>query len=313
MPILTRLCFALTGLFLLCSTILFSQENGGNFGRTVAKNFDLTGKIYGIKRTLPPYSLPEFFEPDSLLGVIYTNKLDVPPRQFDEGFPGLTNKYTWFAIDYQGTFGLSEAAVYRFKLKSDDGSRLYIDGKEVIDNDGMHKPKEKTGSIFLEKGIHDIRVKYFQGFPNMLCLQLWMAKGEGPFGVFDTEEIPADTSALQPARMVFNLSDTLLFATDSYRLSPGGEPVLEAMIPRLSDTSRYKKIEIIGHTDDVGREEYNIQLSVNRAKVVKEFFVKKGIDPARIEATGKGETAPLAPNNSPANRAKNRRVEIVVH
>jgi len=72
------------------------------------------------------------------------------------------------------------------------------------------------------------------------------------------------------------------------------------------------KIEIAGHTDDIGSEEYNLKLSQKRAQAVKNVLVKVyGIDPKRIVAKGYGEKYPLVPNDSATNRALNRRVEII--
>jgi hypothetical protein len=67
-----------------------------------------------------------------------------------------------FAISFTGFINLPEAGDYTFYLLSDDGSRLYIDGKQVIENDGCHGETEKSGSITLTKGKHAIRIAYFE-------------------------------------------------------------------------------------------------------------------------------------------------------
>jgi len=85
-----------------------------------------------------------------------------------------------------------------------------------------------------------------------------------------------------------------------------------AKIARILKDNPQMKIEIAGHTDDIGSDEYNLKLSQKRAEAVKEILVKKyGIDPSRIIARGYGEKYPLVPNTSSTNRALNRRVEIV--
>jgi outer membrane protein OmpA-like peptidoglycan-associated protein len=68
--------------------------------------------------------------------------------------------------------------------------------------------------------------------------------------------------------------------------------------------------DIGGHTDDVGDDALNLDLSKRRAAAVLNYFVKKGIDPARITSEGFGETVPVADNKTPAGRALNRRVEL---
>jgi outer membrane protein OmpA-like peptidoglycan-associated protein len=72
------------------------------------------------------------------------------------------------------------------------------------------------------------------------------------------------------------------------------------------------RIRIIGHTDDVGKNDYNQRLSEGRSASVKKEMVARGIDPKRIETTGRGETDPIVANDSDNHRQMNRRVEIVI-
>ena len=71
-------------------------------------------------------------------------------------------------------------------------------------------------------------------------------------------------------------------------------------------------LDIDGHTDSQGKDEYNQTLSENRAASVKEYLVKQGVDESRLKSTGYGETKPVADNNTAAGRAKNRRTEMTV-
>jgi outer membrane protein OmpA-like peptidoglycan-associated protein len=72
------------------------------------------------------------------------------------------------------------------------------------------------------------------------------------------------------------------------------------------------KVEIVGHTDDVGTDEANLLISGRRAKVVVDYLISKGINPARLKLTAKGKTEPVFPNDTEENRAKNRRVEFKI-
>jgi len=72
------------------------------------------------------------------------------------------------------------------------------------------------------------------------------------------------------------------------------------------------KIEIQGHTDEIASEEYNQMLSEKRAEATREYFVLRGIEPDRITTRGFGETRPIASNDTPEERAKNRRIEIKI-
>ena len=71
-------------------------------------------------------------------------------------------------------------------------------------------------------------------------------------------------------------------------------------------------IEIQGHTDEIASQEYNQMLSEKRAEATKDYFVYRGIDSERISTRGFGETRPIASNDTPEERSKNRRIEIEI-
>ena len=72
------------------------------------------------------------------------------------------------------------------------------------------------------------------------------------------------------------------------------------------------KVELAGHTDDIGNEKYNLQLSDDRANVVREALIAKGIEASRLTARGYGASKPLKPNDSDEHRALNRRTEMII-
>jgi len=75
---------------------------------------------------------------------------------------------------------------------------------------------------------------------------------------------------------------------------------------------RARYIEVIGHTDNVGDEDYNQELSEQRATSVRNHLVDTGVDASKIVTVGAGESMPIASNDTDIGRAKNRRVEILV-
>jgi VWFA-related protein len=166
--------------------ICHAQTEGiATFGSTVVIPGGLTGKIYFIK---PSSSLPKFekLEP---IGTIYAKGLYIPPREFTEGFPGITDRVEWFAIDFTGRFYVERPGSYRFNLASDDGSKLYIDHKLVIDNDGVHPTLLMQNVVKLSGGVHAIRLSYFQGPRYQLSLMLAVAgPGDRHFRPFNTDE-----------------------------------------------------------------------------------------------------------------------------
>ena len=163
------------------------------FGTTVA-NSGFRGQIYYLEpgtRRLPNFAA---LKP---VGVIYTPYLCVPPRSFDEGFPGITERFEWFAIDYTAHFWISEPGTYRFALASDDGSILYIDDKRVIQNDKQHPVIEKSGKVKLKTGVHTIRVSYYQGPRFQVALVLRVAgPNDRELHVFHTDEFKPPANAL---------------------------------------------------------------------------------------------------------------------
>jgi OOP family OmpA-OmpF porin len=79
----------------------------------------------------------------------------------------------------------------------------------------------------------------------------------------------------------------------------------------IKSNPRIKKVEVAGYTDNIGDKDYNKKLSYKRAKAVANLLIKFGVNPKIIDVKGYGEEYPLVPNNTPTNRALNRRVEII--
>jgi PA14 domain len=107
------------------------------------------------------------------MAVFYTNTFDVFERQQGQGFPGITDRSSWFMIEYTGAFTVGKDGTYDFRLHSDDGSYLFIDGAMVIENDGKHQPTSRAGSIQLRPGLHQLKLLYAQTTDRM-ALQLFV-------------------------------------------------------------------------------------------------------------------------------------------
>ena len=102
-----------------------------------------------------------------------------------------------------------------------------------------------------------------------------------------------------------------LFDSGKAQLKPGSAATVAELAQVLRDNPLLR-VELIGHTDDVGAAEANQALSLARAQAVAAALIgEQGIAPDRLQAAGKGATLPLAPNSDEAARARNRRVEIV--
>ena len=113
-----------------------------------------------------------------------------------------------------------------------------------------------------------------------------------------------------PRGLVVNMGD-VLFATGKYNLRPEAQIVL-AKLSGIILSHPGLNLAVEGYTDTVGSDDFNLKLSQQRADTVREYLVSQGLAESTVTATGFGKTNPVADNDTPAGRQKNRRVEIVV-
>lgn len=111
--------------------------------------------------------------------------------------------------------------------------------------------------------------------------------------------------------LVMNLgSDALGFDFDKADLRPQNRELLSRILGVLLTLDKGFGVYVYGHTDDVGSEAYNLELSRKRAEAVRDYLVKGGLNPAIVTTKGFGQSIPLVSGTTPEARAKNRRVEI---
>jgi outer membrane protein OmpA-like peptidoglycan-associated protein len=111
--------------------------------------------------------------------------------------------------------------------------------------------------------------------------------------------------------LIINMSD-VLFDTGSYTLKSGAREKL-AKISGIMLAHPGLQMQIEGHTDSVGTDDFNQQLSQRRAGMVRDFLVDQGVAASTITARGFGKSQPVASNDTPEGRQRNRRVELVVN
>lgn len=130
----------------------------------------------------------------------------------------------------------------------------------------------------------------------------------------EAEALRAELAELQAQKtergMVMTLGD-VLFSTGKTELLPGAMSTMEKLANFLAEYPE-KTILIEGHTDSVGSEAFNQDLSERRAMSVKDALLQAGVEASRIDTVGLGESTPVADNDTSAGRLKNRRVEIVI-
>jgi OmpA-OmpF porin, OOP family len=124
---------------------------------------------------------------------------------------------------------------------------------------------------------------------------------------------PSPVSVVDTCQQQFNalLNDPILFATNSDEIQSVSY-ILLGRLAGVAKTCPTRTIEIGAHTDTDGSPVYNQDLSERRAKAVVEFLVREGVAGTNLKSVGYGETKPIAPNDTPANKQKNRRVEFTV-
>jgi len=103
----------------------------------------------------------------------------------------------------------------------------------------------------------------------------------------------------------------IYFGTNSFVLSEESKRLIDLFVDFLLNNGTVK-VEIQGHTDNIGNDNDNLELSDRRAKSVYSYLIEKGIAPNRLRYKGYGESKPIADNNEETGRAKNRRTVFLI-
>lgn len=112
-------------------------------------------------------------------------------------------------------------------------------------------------------------------------------------------------------RLKLDIPTDISFDTNRADIKPNFRPILDKFATTLVENP-YSRVTIIGHTDNTGSDAINNPLSVNRAAQTREYLTAHGVASNRISIDGRGSREPVAANDTPANRGRNRRVEIFV-
>jgi outer membrane protein OmpA-like peptidoglycan-associated protein len=140
----------------------------------------------------------------------------------------------------------------------------------------------------------------------------------GQLGALDPDPRPVpapkleQVAAAQPAlkkNATFNLVWTGLFEYNSARLTPAARERLDnEVVPKLMSIAEVNSLQVSGHTDRIGKVDYNRQLSEKRAEAVREYLVAKGVSPEKIEVFGYGQTLPI---RSCADASRLKRADLI--
>lgn len=172
------------------------------FARCAAgsSTFPILAHVYSVPSSTT--QLPDYGNPAQATKIttVCMEKYAVEPRPFASGFPDVKDLFEYFSLQTTTQLVIQETGSYTFELNSDDGARLYIDGKEIIENDGLHRaygpsPEDSTTvgkkevTLTLSEGIHPLTLNYFQGPKFRIALVLkWKTPGSTTF-----EYVPRDS------------------------------------------------------------------------------------------------------------------------
>lgn len=126
---------------------------------------------------------------------------------------------------------------------------------------------------------------------------------------------PGSDGCPEPRRIVINQESIRIlpnvhFASGSTRIEPGSEPVIDAVVTALREHREIELVAVVGHSDR--GERGGARLSEARATAVRDWMVRRGVEPARMIVRGEGATRPLDEGTSPTSRARNRRVQWII-
>jgi outer membrane protein OmpA-like peptidoglycan-associated protein len=129
------------------------------------------------------------------------------------------------------------------------------------------------------------------------------------------EELEEDLPGAQVERVGEGIQVTfdsgILFDFDSYALRPEAREHLTNLATSLQEYPE-SEVLIVGHTDSSGADDYNQELSENRANAAGSLLIRSGVAPSRVKMMGLGETEPIAPNETEEGMQQNRRVEVAI-
>lgn len=112
--------------------------------------------------------------------------------------------------------------------------------------------------------------------------------------------------------LIFDYSENVSFDSDKHDLKTDALTVLDKQAEILATYFPGIDVYVCGHTDSTGSESHNLDLSLERAKVVADALTARGVPAARVKVQGFGKVYPIAPNDTPQGRATNRRTELVL-
>lgn len=241
-------------------------------------------------------------------------------------FVSLDGKTGYFSSN---NYGDKDWNIYEFELYEEarPHTMVIVKGKVTVDEGDLENAVVEirdtnanvvsTGIVSANTGNYAVAAEVHHDQPQPLILNV---KKEGYS--FDTQiitpeqitsdvvEKDAEVKAVETGK-VCDLRD-IYYETNDFSLTSESKRLLTLFIEFLKENPTVK-VEIQGHTDDIGRDADNLRLSENRAKSVYDYVVSQGVPANRLRYKGYGESQPIAPNTTEDGRAKNRRTVFLIY
>lgn len=250
-----------------------------------------------------------------------------PPPDFDDDFDiygyGLTGRYHFGEADNRHRpFAMVGLGIQEHDNIFDDGRDIYVSwgvGVQSKIGDNLRWRTQFEGRYDNERDTFDRN----DGFVDFIAsVGLSYSFGEPPRPPRPVSRPPAEpvppappTPAPAPEpepEVLFEFDSMVFFDFDSAALRDEARAELDRAAEILAPRDEIILIEVAGHTDSIGPEDYNQKLSERRAQSVADYLEDEGIQRERMRVVGYGENRPRAPNDSPENRQKNRRVVLSI-
>lgn len=303
---------------------------GGTTNVDNDRNADEEWPYYGA-------SIGKFFTPnvslelqlDTYESEFDTSKVTLPAGASDkfENFSyGLFGRYHWRRGEDWRPFVMTGVGIQEHDSVFDDGRDVFVSagvGATANFGDSWRLRAQFEARYDNDRETFNSNGGFFDG---IFSLGLSYAFGEPPRPPAPAaEREPAIEPAPRPAprpepqpqpeperEVIVELDSEVTFAFDSAEIRSGAESELNDVADELNGRTEIVSVEVAGHTDSIGTEEYNQDLSERRAQAVADYFASRGVDRDRMEVRGYGETRPKVSNDTPENRAMNRRVVVSI-
>ncbi len=197
------------------------------------------------------------------------------------------------------TKALLNISVTNFSNKPRAGETVIFESKNTQKEYSVITKSDGKCQLLLPKG-DTYDVKYRDLSEHVKYSKIDIPNQPGRFS-FDVK------MKFEPSRMI--TLNNVLFETGKSTLKPSSFKELNELVEVMKN-KKGMEIEIAGHTDNVGNTEKNMELSLDRAKAVRNYLIKHGIAANRVTAKGYGDTQPVASNDTAEGRKKNRRTEV---